>query len=118
MQRPEPAPLPSRRPAPFARTHFARAILPICFAAVVLAGCAVTAAEKAARDPRPGLADVKPLGPAGRKCFEFCAGQEVSCRQMCPSGAYGECRQDCEADTRECLEGCPDLLRPEPPHKK
>ena len=66
----------------------------------------------------PGLADVKPLGPAGRKCFEFCAGQEVSCRQMCPSGAYGECRQDCEADTRECLEGCPDLLRPEPPHKK
>lgn len=79
-----------------------------------LGGCAVTAQEKAALDPRPGLADVRVLGPKGRKCFDFCASQEAGCKHMCPGGTHGECAPDCEADTRECLSDCPELQRPLP----
>jgi hypothetical protein len=86
--------------------------------ALAFAGCAITAAEIAAKDQRPGLADVRVLGPKGRKCFDFCAQSEAACKHMCPGGTHGECRADCEADTRNCLEDCPELQRPLPPPKK
>lgn len=81
---------------------------------LTLAGCAVTAAEIAELDPRPGLADVRVIGPKGRKCFDFCGSQEAGCKHMCPSGGDGECALECEADTRECLSTCPELERPTP----
>lgn len=81
------------------------------------AGCAYTAAGIAAADPRPGLADVRVLGPKGQKCFDFCAQSEASCKGMCPGGTHGECPLDCEADSRECLSDCPELQRPIPPKK-
>lgn len=97
------------RPASRARET---AILLASSLVVLLGGCAVTALEKAAVDPRPGLADVRVLGPKGRKCFDFCASQEAGCKHMCPKGTHGECALDCEADTRECLSDCPELQRP------
>ena len=92
-----------------------RSALRLCAVAALLAalgGCAYTAAGIAAADPRPGLADVRVLGPKGQKCFDFCAQSEASCKGMCPGGSHGECRMDCEADSRECLSDCPELQRP------
>jgi len=84
----------------------------VVLVAIAASGCAYTAAGRAAEDPRPGLADVRVMGPKGRKCFDFCAVSESSCKQMCPSGTHGECQLDCEADSRTCLEECPELQRP------
>ena len=69
-------------------------------------------------DTRPGLADVRVLGPKGQKCYDFCAQSEVSCKHMCPSGTVGECKDDCVTDTKGCLADCPELERPEPPLEK
>jgi hypothetical protein len=66
-------------------------------------------------DTRPGLADVRPLGARGQKCYDFCATSEASCKHMCPTSEVGECRDDCVTDTKNCLEECPDLWRPAPP---
>lgn len=96
------------------RPRFARILL-LAAALTTLGGCAWTAAGRAAADPRPGLADVRVLGPKGQKCFDFCAQSEASCKGMCPGGTHGECDLDCEADSRECLTDCPELQRPVSP---
>jgi len=61
----------------------------------------------------PTLADVKPIGPKGQKCYDFCAQAEVSCKHMCPK-SEGLCQEDCVIDTKYCLRDCPELLRPQP----
>jgi hypothetical protein len=63
-------------------------------------------------DTRPALGDVRPLGPQGQKCFDFCATSEAACKHMCPMSEVGECRDDCVTDTKNCLEECPELWRP------
>lgn len=69
------------------------------------------------RDTRPTLAEVRVLGPNGRKCYDFCASAEAACKEMCPDSTVGECRDDCVTDTKGCLEDCPELQRPVPPPK-
>ena len=59
----------------------------------------------------PGLGDVTPLGPAGKKCYDFCAQSKVQCDTMCPHGG-DICPDDCITESKVCLEDCPDLQRP------
>jgi hypothetical protein len=61
-------------------------------------------------DTRPGLADVRVLGPKGRKCYDYCSTTEASCKHMCPN-SEGGCQEDCVTDTKNCLEDCPELQR-------
>ncbi|HEY2775263.1 MAG TPA: hypothetical protein VGK20_14540 [Candidatus Binatia bacterium] len=92
------------------------AALATCTAALLaLGGCA---GQQSLSD-MPGLADVRPLGPDGQKCFDFCASSEVACKDMCPEGGdfVGECHTDCLTDTKYCLADCPNLQRPEPAPK-
>ena len=80
---------------------------------LALAGCPT----QQQLDALPGLSEVRPLGPAGQKCYQFCSQSQVACREMCPH-SEGICQDDCEIDVKECLVDCPELQRPEPPPKK
>lgn len=73
-------------------------------ALATLAGCP-TPKQLAAM---PGLADVTPTGPEGRRCYDFCAQAEVSCKHICPKGGQ-ICADDCVRDTKLCLKDCPEL---------
>ena len=67
-------------------------------------------------DTRPGLADVRVLGPKGQKCYDYCSTSEASCKHICPR-SEGSCQEDCVTDTKNCLADCPELQRPEPSPK-
>jgi hypothetical protein len=64
----------------------------------------------------PGLADVTPIGPKGKQCYQYCAQAEAACREMCPRTG-GLCADDCVIDTKQCLADCPELQRPQRPAK-
>jgi hypothetical protein len=59
----------------------------------------------------PGLGDVTPLGPDGKKCYDHCAQLKVHCDHMCPN-SMGICREDCVTESKICLKDCPELQRP------
>ena len=99
-------------PSP-SRTHRPIAIVLLGVALLAVAGCP-TQKEILAL---PGLADVTPLGPRGKQCYEYCAQAEAGCKHMCPK-YEGICQEDCRTDTKFCLRDCPELQRPEPRPKE
>jgi hypothetical protein len=90
-----------------------RAIAAIFFTAALLgtSGCPT----QPQLDTMPGLEDVDPTGPEGKKCYDECAQQKVQCYDMCPTGGEHICQHDCVAESKLCLVDCPELLRPTPP---
>jgi hypothetical protein len=85
-----------------------RFLVAAAVASLCLAGCP-TQKELA---KMPTLSQVRPLGPKGQECYDFCAQAEVACKDMCPGGTHGDCPDDCVRDTKMCLKDCPEMQRP------
>lgn len=81
----------------------------VAFALLTAAGCASQQDLLA----MPGLADVSPTGPKGKKCYDRCSHAQASCKHMCPK-SEGLCQEDCELDTKFCLRDCPELMNHNP----
>lgn len=92
-----------------------------CFVIASAGGCSqnILASPFRPIDSKPGLADVRVLGPKGQQCYDFCAVSHSNCHDMCPRTSNHEdydCADDCVSDSKVCLEDCPELQRP--PKKK
>ncbi|HXC50595.1 MAG TPA: hypothetical protein VN634_06925 [Candidatus Limnocylindrales bacterium] len=84
--------------------------------AVSITGCSMKMPHDY-MDEKPGLGDVRVLGPKGQKCYDFCATSHANCDEMCPRTSNHEdydCADDCLSDSKVCLEDCPELQRPLP----
>lgn len=75
----------------------------------ILGGCSAQLSP----DELPGLGEVTPTGPKGKKCFDVCAHAHVACDEMCPA-SIGICQEECTVESKECLVDCPELQRPAP----
>ena len=75
----------------------------------ILGGCSTHTST----DDLPGLGEVMPTGPKGKKCFDVCAHAHVACDEMCPA-SIGICQEECTVESKECLVDCPELQRPAP----
>jgi hypothetical protein len=74
-------------------------------------GCTVKTPHQYIEE-KPGLADVRILGPKGQQCYDFCAVSHANCHEMCPRTKNHEdydCADDCVTDSKVCLEDCPEL---------